>query len=122
MASTITQLSTVPLSVQGIGKSFGKLSVIDNVSLEVEAGELVCLLGPSGCRKTTLLRIIAGLEKQDAGRLMLGPKDISRAHPQERDYGILFQSYALFPNLTIAQNIGYGLNTRNLLHSAKDPC
>ena len=117
MASTIAQLSTVPLSVQGIGKSFGKLSVLDDVSLEVQAGELVCLLGPSGCGKTTLLRIIAGLEKQDIGRLMIGPKDISRAHPQERDYGILFQSYALFPNLTIAQNIGYGLSTRRLLHS-----
>lgn len=117
MASSTSQISTMPLSVQGIGKAFGALSVLDDVSLEVEAGELVCLLGPSGCGKTTLLRIIAGLEKQDAGRLMIGPKDISRAHPQERDYGILFQSYALFPNLTIAQNIGYGLSTRNLLHS-----
>lgn len=117
MASTATQLSTVPLSIQGVGKAYGKLSVLDDVSLGVEAGEIVCLLGPSGCGKTTLLRIIAGLEKLDAGHLILGTKDITRAHPHERDYGILFQSYALFPNLTIAQNIGYGLSTRNLLHS-----
>jgi iron(III) transport system ATP-binding protein len=117
MASIPGHISTMPLSVQGIGKSFGNLSVLSDVFLEVAAGELVCLLGPSGCGKTTLLRIIAGLEKQDAGRLLIGPRDISRAHPQERDYGILFQSYALFPNLTIEQNIGYGLSTRNLLRS-----
>jgi iron(III) transport system ATP-binding protein len=117
MASSIGQISSVPLQVRGIGKSFGAQSVLNDVSLNIEAGELVCLLGPSGCGKTTLLRIIAGLERQDAGQLFMGPRDISRAHPQERDYGILFQSYALFPNLTVAQNIGYGLSTRNLLRS-----
>lgn len=117
MASSFSQISTIPLSVHNISKSFAKQNVLSDVSLDVEAGELVCLLGPSGCGKTTLLRIIAGLEKQDNGRLMMGPKDISRAPPQERDYGILFQSYALFPNLTVAQNINYGLSTRNLLRS-----
>ncbi|MCP8713208.1 ATP-binding cassette domain-containing protein, partial [Streptomyces sp. AC04842] len=74
------------------------------------AGELVCLLGPSGCGKTTLLRAIAGLERQDSGTILLSGRDISHAEPQERDYGILFQSYALFPNLTVAQNVAYGLS------------
>ncbi len=79
------------------------------MSLDVKAGELVCLLGPSGCGKTTLLRCIAGLEQQDDGSLHLGERDVSNLPPQARDYGILFQSYALFPNLTVEQNIAYGL-------------
>jgi len=70
----------------------------------------VCLLGPSGCGKTTLLRAIAGLERQDSGTIVLSGCDISHAEPQARDYGILFQSYALFPNLTVAQNVAYGLS------------
>ena len=77
-------------------------------------GEFVCLLGPSGCGKTTLLRIIAGLETQSAGRIVQGGRDISALPPAQRDYGIVFQSYALFPNLTVAGNVGYGLVNRRL--------
>lgn len=117
MATSISQMTATPLSVRGIGKSFAHQSVLTDVSLDIEPGELVCLLGPSGCGKTTLLRIIAGLEKQDAGQLQMGVRDITHAQPQERDYGILFQSYALFPNLSVAQNIAYGLGSRNLLNS-----
>ncbi|AYC31083.1 putative 2-aminoethylphosphonate ABC transporter ATP-binding protein [Pseudomonas cavernae] len=105
--------SSVPaahLQVRGIHKRFGAFTALDGVSLDVAQGELVCLLGPSGCGKTTLLRCIAGLERQDGGSLHSGARDISSLPPQARDYGILFQSYALFPNLTVAQNIGYGLN------------
>ncbi|MDH1012848.1 putative 2-aminoethylphosphonate ABC transporter ATP-binding protein [Pseudomonas nicosulfuronedens] len=102
-------LTGTPLSVRHIRKRFGQFVALDGVSLDVKAGELVCLLGPSGCGKTTLLRCIAGLEQQDDGTLHLGQRDVSNLPPQARDYGILFQSYALFPNLTVEQNITYGL-------------
>ncbi|MEB2857969.1 putative 2-aminoethylphosphonate ABC transporter ATP-binding protein [Pseudomonas atacamensis] len=98
-----------PMKVRGVHKRFGAFTALDNVSLDVAAGELVCLLGPSGCGKTTLLRCIAGLEQQDSGELYLGDRDVSHLAPQARDYGILFQSYALFPNLTVEANIAYGL-------------
>ena len=98
-----------PMKVRGVEKRFGAFTALDNVSLDVAAGELVCLLGPSGCGKTTLLRCIAGLERQDRGELYLGDRDVSRLAPQARDYGILFQSYALFPNLSVEANIAYGL-------------
>ena len=103
-------MATVDLQLRDIHKGFGAFKALDGVSLEVAAGELVCLLGPSGCGKTTLLRCIAGLERQDSGRIHFAGRDVSLLPPQARDYGIVFQSYALFPNLTVAQNIGYGLN------------
>ncbi|MEN2394950.1 putative 2-aminoethylphosphonate ABC transporter ATP-binding protein [Pseudomonas halotolerans] len=102
-------MATVSLQLRDIHKAFGAFQALDGVSLDVSAGELVCLLGPSGCGKTTLLRCIAGLERQDGGKIFFGDRDVSTLPPQARDYGILFQSYALFPNLTVAQNIGYGL-------------
>ena len=105
------------LSVRGIDKRFGAFTALDGVSLEVRQGEMVCLLGPSGCGKTTLLRTIAGLERQDAGQIFAGGRDISDLPPQSRDYGILFQSYALFPNLTVADNVAYGL--RNMKRQAR---
>ncbi|WP_235981415.1 putative 2-aminoethylphosphonate ABC transporter ATP-binding protein [Aquipseudomonas ullengensis] len=108
---------TMPLSVnmqvRDIHKGFGAFKALDGVSLDIAAGELVCLLGPSGCGKTTLLRCIAGLERQDRGTIVIGSRDVSELPPQARDYGILFQSYALFPNLTVEQNIGYGLAGNN---------
>ena len=103
----------VPMKVRNVSKRFGAFTALDDVSLEVAAGELVCLLGPSGCGKTTLLRCIAGLERQDSGVLYLGSRDVSDLAPQARDYGILFQSYALFPNLSVEANIAYGLAGSN---------
>ena len=100
------------LSVRNLVKRYGAHTALADVSLDIRAGELVCLLGPSGCGKTTLLRAIAGLDPQDSGAIVLSGRDISRAAPAERDYGILFQSYALFPNLTVAQNVAYGLSGR----------
>jgi len=91
---------------------------LTGVSLSVAQGELVCFLGPSGCGKTTLLRIIAGLETQSEGRIVQNGRDISTLPPASRDYGIVFQSYALFPNLTVEGNVGYGLVNRRLARAA----
>jgi iron(III) transport system ATP-binding protein len=101
------------LSVRQVSRRFGAFTALDGVSLDVAQGEFVCLLGPSGCGKTTLLRIIAGLETPDGGQIVAGGRDISNLPPRERDYGIVFQSYALFPNLTVGQNVGYGLDSSN---------
>jgi iron(III) transport system ATP-binding protein len=100
------------LQVRDVVKRFGAFTALDGVSLDVEAGEFVCFLGPSGCGKTTLLRAIAGLDRQDAGRISIGGRDVSNLPPAARDFGIVFQSYALFPNLTVAENIGFGLVNR----------
>ncbi|WP_280189626.1 putative 2-aminoethylphosphonate ABC transporter ATP-binding protein [Delftia sp. PS-11] len=97
------------LEVAGIHKNFETFSALRDVNLCVAPGEMLCFLGPSGCGKTTLLRIIAGLEVQTGGRIVQNGRDISWLPPEQRDYGIVFQSYALFPNLTVADNVGYGL-------------
>src|SRR5438132_2522215 len=102
------------LELSGIRKEFGEFAALKGVTLEVHPGELLCFLGPSGCGKTTLLRIIAGLELQTAGRIVQAGRDISALAPMERDYGIVFQSYALFPNLSIEQNVAYGLVNRRV--------
>jgi iron(III) transport system ATP-binding protein len=101
------------LAIEGVHKRFDNHFVaLQHIDLQVRQGEMLCLLGPSGCGKTTLLRIIAGLETQTAGRIVQNGRDISWLPPVKRDYGIVFQSYALFPNLTIAQNVAYGLVNR----------
>jgi iron(III) transport system ATP-binding protein len=100
------------LSVERIGKSFGRFAALSDVSLHVAAGELVCFLGPSGCGKTTLLRAIAGLDAPSEGRILQGGVDITALPPSSRDFGIVFQSYALFPNLSVTENVGYGLRGR----------
>ena len=102
------------LRLQGIEKRFGAFQALKGVDIEVRSGELICFLGPSGCGKTTLLRVIAGLEGHSAGRIEQGGRDISRLPPAQRDYGIVFQSYALFPNLTVAENVAYGLVNRRM--------
>ncbi len=100
------------LQLRGIRKQFGRHTVLDALDLDVGKGEFVCLLGPSGCGKTTLLRQIAGLDVPDRGHIHMDGRDITLLPPARRDYGIVFQSYALFPNLTVADNIAYGLSGR----------
>ena len=105
------------LELSGIDKNFGAFQALKNIELTVNRGEFVCFLGPSGCGKTTLLRIIAGLDVQTAGSIHQGGRDISRLPPAGRDYGIVFQSYALFPNLSIFDNVAYGLVNRRATRS-----
>ncbi|MBM3556062.1 MAG: ATP-binding cassette domain-containing protein, partial [Alphaproteobacteria bacterium] len=100
------------LRVVDVTKSFGAFAALKGVSLEIHRGEFVCFLGPSGCGKTTLLRAIAGLDAQTSGRIEQDGRDVSALPPGLRDFGIVFQSYALFPNLTVARNIAYGLENQ----------
>ena len=102
------------LALHHLHKAFGAFVALQDINLSIQQGEFVCFLGPSGCGKTTLLRIIAGLEVQTRGQITQAGRDISVLPPAERDYGIVFQSYALFPNLSIADNVGYGLVNRRM--------
>ncbi len=97
------------LVIENLWKAFGSFLALKDISLSIDEGEFVCFLGPSGCGKTTLLRAIAGLDLQSKGSIKQGGKDVSDLPPSERDFGIVFQSYALFPNLTIEKNIAFGL-------------
>ena len=109
MTTTANTLDGTYLEIQNLSKSFGTFNALDDISLRVKDGDFVCFLGPSGCGKTTLLRCIAGLETQSKGNILQRDIDISTLPPSSRDFGIVFQSYALFPNLSVFANISYGL-------------
>ncbi len=102
------------LELQGVAKSFGGAAAVEQVSLSVPQGQFVCFLGPSGCGKTTLLRIIAGLEAPTAGRVLFNGRDITATPIHERNFAMVFQSLALFPHLTVAENIAYSLRLRGM--------
>ena len=106
------QSEEIYLAVENVTRRFGGFTAVDEVSFRARRGEFLCILGPSGCGKTTLLRMIAGLEKLNGGRVCIEGRDVSRLPVSKRNVGIVFQSYALFPNLTARQNIGYGLKSR----------
>ena len=110
---------TQNLTISGINKSFGNHHVLKDISLTINEGEFVSILGPSGCGKTTLLRIIAGLESSCSGSLTLGNGIITGLPVSQRGFGIVFQSYALFPNLTVAKNVSYGMKKASKAEKAE---
>ena len=100
------------LSISHVTKKFGDTVVVDDFNLDIEKGEFVSFLGPSGCGKTTTLRMVAGFEIPTSGQILLDGADITNKAPNQRNVGMIFQAYALFPNMTVAQNIGFGLSVR----------
>jgi putative spermidine/putrescine transport system ATP-binding protein len=97
------------LELTNVHKSFGSFNAVDNFNLQVQRGEFISFLGPSGCGKTTTLRMIAGFEKPSSGTIKINQADVTHKPPNQRNVGMVFQSYALFPNMTVAGNIGFGL-------------
>ncbi|MBD3893849.1 ABC transporter ATP-binding protein [Hydrogenophaga sp.] len=104
----------VSVALHGCSKSYGRQRVLDPIDLQVEAGETLVLLGPSGCGKTTTLRLIAGLELPDTGQVWFNQKNVTQLPIEKRNVGMVFQNYALFPNMTVAENIAYGLVVRSI--------
>jgi multiple sugar transport system ATP-binding protein len=102
------------LSIRNVHKSFGAVDILKGIDIEVEAGEFLILVGPSGCGKSTLLNMIAGLDTPSAGSIHIADRDVTYALPKDRDIAMVFQSYALYPNMNVAQNISFGLEMRNV--------
>lgn len=107
---------TVPafLSMQQLTRRFGDFTAVKNLSLDVAQGEILCVLGPSGCGKTTLLRMIAGFVQPELGSILCDGRDVTRAPPSARNFGVVFQNYALFPHMTALENVAYGLKVRGV--------
>ena len=110
-----------PLTIAGLNKWFGKNHVVKGLDIDVRPGEFLVLLGPSGCGKTTALRMIAGLEMADSGTITLDGKEVTQVLPKYRDVAMVFQSYALYPHKTVAENIGFPLKVRGLSPAERDP-
>src|ERR1700736_492281 len=108
------------LRIEAVVKKFGGFRAVDRLSLDIRAGEFFALLGPSGCGKTTLLRMLAGFETPDEGRILLGGKDIAQALPHQRPVNMMFQNYALFPHLTVRDNIAFGLKRAGMARAEMD--
>src|SRR6476646_10366380 len=100
------------LQLQGLHRNFGPVKALNGIDIALGEGEFLSLLGPSGCGKTTALRLVAGFDRPDAGRIVVDGKDITNVSPNQRDMGMVFQAYSLFPNMTARQNVEYGLRIR----------
>ncbi|ANG62169.1 ABC transporter ATP-binding protein [Marinobacterium aestuarii] len=115
-----TASTTASVRLEGISKSFGNSYAVNNVSLDIQQGEFFSLLGPSGCGKTTLLRMLAGFETPDRGRVLIDGQDMTRVPPYERPVNMMFQSYALFPHMSVADNIAFGLKQTPMARGARN--
>src|SRR5437879_7568887 len=104
----------ISIRIQQLTKRFGSVTALDRLDLEIAAGELFFLLGPSGCGKTTLLRCLAGFYIPDAGRVFFGDEEVTRLAPYKRNTGMMFQSYALWPHMSVAENVAFGLEERRV--------
>lgn len=106
--------SSVPLRLEGVSKSYGAVKALKPMWLTVNPGEMLALLGPSGCGKTTTLRIIAGFNAPDAGSVLIGERDVTELPPNKRELGMVFQNYSLFPHMSVADNVAFGLEMRGV--------
>lgn len=108
------------LTVEGLTKHYGEVHALENLSLAINAGEIFGLLGPSGCGKTTALRLIAGLEEATQGRVLFRDEDLTNLPSEKRNFGVVFQSYALFPHMTVAENVAFGLRARGVSRAERE--
>ena len=102
------------LTLEGVSKAFGSITAVRSIDLEIPSGQFCAILGPSGCGKTTLLRMIAGFERPTGGKIILEGRDVSTVPPQHRGIGMVFQNYALFPHMSVFDNVAFGLRARGL--------
>jgi multiple sugar transport system ATP-binding protein len=102
------------LKIKDVNKNFGKISVLNDININIDKGDFLVLVGPSGCGKSTLLNCIAGLEKINGGEISINNKDMSEVAPKDRDIAMVFQSYALYPTMTVEKNITFGMKVRGI--------